>query len=134
VGHPVGGEFIGVGRDSVFVLTDAGQFIGLSMTAIYDARVAYYASQYGNLAVWTALGSVATLSHGYVLSLTLPLWLIIGPLATASQSRAPFVHVRRAADWEAARGFARFPQGIPDGLDRRVLRPRPPREAPKRRR
>jgi hypothetical protein len=66
-----------------------------------------YDSQYGALRLWTILGTVSTVSHGFVLVLTAPIWAIAGSTATASASKAPRVE---STDPALLRVYARFPQ------------------------
>ena len=117
-----GGELIAVGRDSVFVLPPAGTVTAIPKAAIQRATVAAFDAQWGRLAVWTLVGSLSTLSHGVGLLISLPVWVIGGSLATASASRAPLLD---AEAWRDVQKFARFPQGLPPGLDRARLRPKP---------
>jgi hypothetical protein len=49
---------------------------------------------------------------------TLPVWIIAGTLATASQSRAPLRPVHDRAGWSALGRYARFPGGLPANLPR----------------
>lgn len=121
------GELIAVHDDSVFVLTQRGELVALDRSRINGARIAWFDAQWGGLAVWTTVGTLSTLSHGYFSGITLPLWLIVGPIATGAQSRVPIESVERESQWREMRMFARFPQGLPQGLDRSVLRPRPGR-------
>jgi hypothetical protein len=122
------GEFIAVSNDSVFVLTQAAEFRAVAHADVEHALVASYASQYDLLAVWSLMGTVATASHGWFAIFSAPIWLIAGPIATASQSRAPLEDVvtRRGSwvDWADVSMYARFPQGMPLSLDRSQLRPK----------
>ncbi|NNG15201.1 MAG: hypothetical protein HKM89_01890 [Gemmatimonadales bacterium] len=125
---PSGGELIAVALDSVFVLTPDGEFHAVARADVTRAKVAYYDSQYGTLAAWTTFGSLGTLSHGFLLVFSLPVWTIGGWAATAGQSRAPLAEVsEHERSWDDVAMYARFPQGLPDELDRRRLRPKPTR-------
>jgi hypothetical protein len=121
----LGGEFIAIHGDTLFVLSASSGLVAVHRGQMDQARLAYYSSNWGVMAVWTTFGSLATISNGAFLVITLPLWLIAGPIATGAESRAPLEGVRHWDQWRELRMYARFPQGIPDGLDRRVLRPRP---------
>jgi len=124
-GSEIEGELIAVQDDSVFVLTSEGVLAALAYADAEQARSAFYRSEYGNLVLWAALGTVASISHGWFAAGTVPLWIIIGSVAAGSDSRAPMETVRRDEQWSKIRMFARFPQGMPPSLDRSVLRPRP---------
>ena len=122
---PSGGELIAVASDSVFVLTQDATFYAIARADVTRARVAYYDSQYGQLAAWTTIGSLATLSHGFLLVFSLPVWAIGGSVTTGGQSRAPLVDVgENKHSWDAVTKYARFPQGLPTELDRERLRPK----------
>lgn len=127
----VAGELLAVERDSIYVLTPAGEVVAVSPFGVRRATVAFYDAQWGGLAAWTILGALSTASNGYFLVLTFPLWTVGGSLITGGQSRAPLRTLRRGDAWEAVRRYARFPQGLPPGLPRR-LPPKPPRWHPER--
>jgi hypothetical protein len=119
------GELIAVDGDSLFVLEEAS---GWELVALYggevrEARLRGYDPGTGKYSAWTFLGTLSTVSHGYGLVLSAPIWLIGGSSATASQSKmADFEYSRR--DVVEMRKFARFPAGMPEGVERGKLRPR----------
>jgi hypothetical protein len=118
------GEFLAVDRDTVFVLSIDSTVRALPRAAVRHAQIAFYESQWSQLALWTALGSVSTISNGILLVFTFPTWVIGGTIATSVDSRAPLREVARPEDWDTVRMYARFPAGLPEGLPRR-LRPKP---------
>lgn len=126
------GELIAVGTDTVFLLSAEG-LIAIPMRAITRATLTAYDAQWGGLAAWSTFGTVSTLSHGYGLIVSAPVWILTGSIATASASRAPRRQYRSGAEvWREFRKFARFPQGLPPGVPRTSLRLKIPanREAP----
>ncbi len=125
-GPDVGGEFLAVQRDSVFVLLADGEVRTVPLDSVLHALIAFYDAQWGGLAAWVMLGSLSTISNGAFLVFTFPLWIIGGSLATAGQSRAPLRRVDRAPTWDAVRMYARFPGGLPANLPR-TLPPKPRR-------
>jgi hypothetical protein len=124
----VSGEFLGVSHDSVFVLLQDSRVLAIPADSVRTAQVASYESKYMELVVWTAAGSLGTISNGYFLLFTLPAMLIDGAVASTTQSVAPIRRVDGAVGWDAVRMFARFPEGIPDHLPR-TLPPKPPVQA-----
>lgn len=123
-GVPVdSGEFLAVERDSVFVLSSNREVRAVPRDSVIHAQIWFYDAQWGQLAAWTALGSLSSISNGVFGLLTLPAWIIGGSVATASQSRAPLRQVNRPSDWDAVRMYSRFPAGLPPNLPR-VLPPR----------
>jgi hypothetical protein len=122
---PLGGELIAVALDSVFVLTPDAEFHAIAQADVTRARVAYYSSQHGQLAAWTTIGSVATLSHGFFLVFSFPIWAIGGSATTGGQSRAPLADVgENKHSWDDVAKYSRFPQGLPTEFDRKRLRPK----------
>lgn len=124
----VSGEFLGVDRDSVFVLTQDSLVRAVPTDSVRTAQIAFYDSQYGEVVAWSLLGSLSTLSNGAYLLFTFPMWAIDGMIASTNQSLAPIREVDDAAGWDAVRMYARFPGGIPDNLPR-TLPPKPLRRA-----
>jgi len=61
------------------------------------------------------MGALSTLSNGYLLVFTAPLWMIGGTIAAHSQYHAPIVKTPNE-EWERVRPYARFPQGLPPGF------------------
>jgi hypothetical protein len=129
----VEGELIAVEADTIIVLA-AGGLESLPRAAILKATVAGYAIDAGKLGGWTTFGTISTLSHGVILLLSAPVWIITGSIATGKASRAPLLeyHVVRGDEsramndasrpWTDLALYARFPQGLPAGLDRATLR------------
>jgi hypothetical protein len=74
------------------------------------------------------LGTLSTISNGGFLIFTAPMWLIGGSLAVGGESRAP-ERKSPPLTWVELAPFARFPQGIPDGIaltalqEKKVLTP-----------
>lgn len=111
-----GGELAAVSRDSLWLLTPT--LVGIPIARIQDARLVRYDPEWDKAAWWTLFGALSTISHGFVLILTAPVWILAGSLSTSSVSRAPMVN---AVDIEQMRPYARFPQGIPPNVDRTTL-------------
>jgi hypothetical protein len=119
----VEGELIAVDPDTVFVLREAA-LVALPKTAVRNAQLFAYDAQWGGLAWWGVIGTLSTISNGGFLLLTAPLWIITSTATTASRSRAPRVELAEQGDrWAVMRLYARFPPGLPPGLDRQSLRP-----------
>jgi hypothetical protein len=126
-GAGVEGELIAVDPDTVFVLSGTG-LLTVPKRTVRQATLFAFDAQWGGLALWSVLGALSTVSNGYFLVLTAPIWIIAGTSATASRSRAPMVELAQEGDrWEKLRLYARFPQGMPMGIDRSALRLAPRR-------
>jgi hypothetical protein len=112
------GELIAAQQDSIYILNAAG----LVVTATSDmtaAKMETFRAKITSNAFWGTAGAFSTLSHGFVLILTAPLWIISTTAATAAYSRAPLI---KTTQWSELAPYARFPQGMPRGLDRARLR------------
>jgi hypothetical protein len=116
--NAVHGELIAASHDSVHVLTSDSLVVVPTASVIAGTLTAYDAG-HGALRLWTIVGAVSTVSHGFALILTAPVWIVGGSYATASASKAPRVE---STDTSLLRMYARFPQGLPPGLDARSLR------------
>jgi hypothetical protein len=111
----VTGELIAVDQTTLHVLTDSG-LEAVPRSTVDEVRLVGYGS-WEHLPLWTTLGAVSTLSHGGYLVATLPLWIIGGWTATSDEVQAVLVPPEDFAS------FARFPQGLPPGLDPASLGP-----------
>ncbi|MEP7326643.1 MAG: hypothetical protein ABI836_11885 [Gemmatimonadota bacterium] len=126
------GELIAIGPDSVFVLV-GDSLVGRSLSGVRRIRVVGYNPKAGDLMTWTAGGMFSTLSHGLVAFISAPAWLLAGGAITSSAAHASEINVPGYhKTWDDLRPYARFPQGIPAGLDRTSIRARP-RQQPARR-
>ena len=114
------GEFLAVDRDSVFVLGQDVTVRTVPLSRVTHAELAFFDARWSDLALWTGLGALSTISNGVILVLTFPTWIIGGTIATAAESRAPLRTVNRIEDWDSVRMFARFPGGLPENLPRRL--------------
>lgn len=95
----------------------------IPLNSIERARLFWYDSEWGDMALWTTAGILSTASHGFGLILSAPIWLITGSVATRSQSRMPLV-TYPDRPWHAFIPFARFPQGLPSGLNSALIQPK----------
>lgn len=121
------GEFLAVEGDSLFVFAtvdERWELVSLSLSDILGGKLRAYDPGTGQYAGWAVLGTLSTVSHGFYLVLTAPVWILGGTAIASSQSKI--------ADYEFAQtsihklgAFARFPAGMPDGLDRSRLQPKP---------
>jgi hypothetical protein len=120
----VGGELIAVRDDSVWVLPDGGHVAVIATGAVKQGRLVRYRSDAGAVAGFTALGVVSTASNGALLIITAPLWIITGVVASSNEAAAPLRRVPPLA-WRDLAAYARFPQGLPPGIDLGEIRPKP---------
>jgi len=125
-GGRVTGEFLAVGvagdraaPESVYVLTGAG-FDAIPLTAIHGARIEVYESEAGRGRGMVLGGMFLSLSNGLGFIITGPLWLLVGSIATGEISHEP-IRSTDGSGWEPVRAYARFPAGLPPGLDRAAV-------------
>jgi hypothetical protein len=111
----VEGELIAVDESTIHVLTATG-LKSVRLDSGLRLRVVRYRSSSSSLAWWAVGGGLSTLSHGGFLILTAPMWAIGGVITATAEGRAAIAH-----DVVGARSFARFPQGLPPGLDPKML-------------
>ncbi len=120
------GELIAVQKDSIFILRNSGRLESYSAGEIKSVHLQSYDPKLGTLTLWTLSGAASTISHGFILIISLPVWIATGSLSGAAVSAA--AHEKLGPDgWESLTSYARFPQGLPVGLDRAVLLPKPQR-------
>lgn len=117
------GELIAVSDLLVYLVTPAGA-MAIPKDDILSARVVIYNTNNFEYSLWTILGSLSTISNGLFLMFTAPLWYVVGIPVTAGESNRANYLDYPAADWEHMTKFCRFPQGLPEGLDLSLLRPR----------
>jgi hypothetical protein len=112
------GEFIGIRDSSVFLLTEKGELKMISMKNVRNANL-YIHQNYGSEAALTTLaGTASTISGGFALIITAPIWIITGTILTinASFKGNYSQHEPDSAWWNSVKQFARFPQGPPENI------------------
>jgi hypothetical protein len=117
------GELIAVSADSVWVLSGNGGLV-LPTAAVKEGKLTAYAAEKGRFTLWTVLGTLSTISNGWFLVFTAPMWIIGGSLAVASETRAP-ERKSPPLTWAELAPFARFPQGFPEGMALTALEAKP---------
>ena len=108
------GELIAVSAESVWVLSGS-QGLVIPTAAVKKGKLTAYAAQKDGLTAWMLLGTLSTISNGGFLIFTAPMWLIGGSLAVGGESRAP-ERKSPPLTWVELAPFARFPQGLPEGI------------------
>jgi hypothetical protein len=132
-GWQVQGELISVTREYVHILR-VGQpgaaLVYLRTADVARAQVYTYESE-GGLGAFGLLGTLSTISHGFILILTAPVWIIATGIAIAAESAHVELDYPEDDSLETLSHWARFPQGIPAAVDEAaLLLPRASRRPP----
>ena len=120
------GEMISTDSNSVYLFTTSGELVEVDKATIALVILEIDEKNTGTYTAITVIGALSTISHGYYSAITLPAWLIIG-VSTASGESMRDRYEKENPDeecWNEIQKFARFPQGIPTGLDLSELQPR----------
>lgn len=106
------GELIDVlpGRLSIF---DGGRIEMLPRAQVASALVLVHRTHEGAYALWTVLGTLSTITHGFFLVLSAPIWISTGVATSLTEARRARLTYPDPARWEDLRPYARFPQGLP---------------------
>lgn len=103
----------------------------IPLAEVTKAQLYTYKAE-GFYGAWSVVGALTTFSHGFFVVFSAPTWLISGGIAAAVETS----HVKLEwpdDSWRDIAAWARFPQGMPPGLDPRALEeplPPPPPPAP----
>ncbi len=109
------GELLAVDRASVWVAAVDGRVGPVPRETVRRVQVHVhetYGSEYGG---WTAGGTAATITHGWMLIFTAPVWLIAGISTSVAESASGYGNAE-GPGLDALYQFARFPQGPPPML------------------
>ncbi|MDX2286559.1 MAG: hypothetical protein NW241_20500 [Bacteroidia bacterium] len=118
------GELLGFRDEYVFLVGREGPYV-LPQDSVAAAHLWIFQKETGKYAVWTAIGSAASLSHGFLFLLTGSAWLTVGLTAIITEdSRRDELDLARHR-WDRIRTYARYPQGIPEDLDLSAVRMQP---------
>lgn len=109
------GELIALSADSIYVADEALHVV--ARADLQRAQLVAYESEAGKLGGLVALGTLSTASHGFVSVLTAPVWILFGGAMAVVQSYKPVVAFP-SSKLERFAPFARYPKGMPAGLDR----------------
>jgi hypothetical protein len=113
----VSGELISVEPSVVRVLVrpHPGSLVVIRISDIRRAQLFKYESEAG-VGGWGVLGTLSTISHGFFFVFSAPAWILTSSVAASVESRHVILEVPGDA-WSELATWARFPQGMPPGLD-----------------
>ncbi|MBN2494993.1 MAG: hypothetical protein JXR96_10415 [Deltaproteobacteria bacterium] len=108
----INGELMAVDMHFVWLLEADGCLQRFERSELQWVSVEFFFSYSGVLGLWTGLGSISAISHGWFAVLSLPTWLGSG-LASAITPAVLNDLEFRPRDFDKLLQFARFPQGLP---------------------
>jgi len=108
------GELIAIAPSGVWVLS-GGQLIHTPLERVAELEVHPYEVETYAVVTWGLLGTVSTISHGFFLIISAPVWLVTTSVVAAVHSRTAYEKYE-GDNWPALAKWARFPQGLPPGL------------------
>jgi hypothetical protein len=116
--YEINGEFIGIDTDRVFIMDSKGKLNSYNFKNIMFADIELIDHATGKYVLWTTVGTLSTISTGFLMFGLAPLWLISGISTTASISRLDKYRtdMPRKDWWQKNLKYARFPQGLPDDI------------------
>lgn len=118
----VRGELVAADDDSLWVLPLDGGLRSIPRETTRQVQLTTFDANWGYLATWTTLGTLSTISHGMLLIISGPVWILGGSSATDIQSQMP-IHTNPST--VVLRRYARFPQGLPPSVSRSRLVAKP---------
>jgi hypothetical protein len=113
----VEGELISVDAGMIRVLPPgANAVVSLSKPEIASGKLYRYTSDSG-FGAWGALGTISTLSHGFWLVFSVPIWAIWTGATGAAENNHVVLQMKPGDEsWAQVARWARFPQGMPRGF------------------
>ncbi len=116
INNGIQGELIAVDDHEVWFLPENSSIQSIPRQDINSAVVVVHRSSNGHYAIWSTVGGISTISNGFFLIFTFPMWVGTGiGTVTAESRRDNYVHYP-GYSWEDIGEYARFPQGIPESL------------------
>lgn len=113
------GELIAISPLEVWVLV-GDAMLHEPLARVSKLEIHPYRVPVGGLAATGALGTLSTLSHGFFLVISAPLWIVTTVISGAMYSRTARERYD-GGNWDELAKWARFPQGMPAGLTREEL-------------
>jgi len=118
------GELLAVTEDTLYYADD--QFHAVPIKKIFAARLVRYDPHIDDIYGLTLLAVLTTWTHSGYLVFTMPLWIVTANLAANDRVNDPQLeYPENHIAWFTP--YARFPQGLPPGLDRSQIRMKSPK-------
>lgn len=114
-GASVEGELIAADGTVIRLLPlGSRNVITIAKPDIASGRLFRYESEAG-VGAWGTVGTLSTLSHGFFLIFTAPIWMLWTGLTARSEDDHVVLEFHRGG-WDEVAKWARFPQGMPPGF------------------
>ena len=119
----ISGEFIGLSEENVYVEVQFGkELYAVPRDEVKRARiVVFYPDGTGYLGLWTLLGVLSTLSHGWFSYFSAPVWLLFGISSMIVRSYEPIFSCSKE-ELDKMSIYARYPQGVPMEIKQKAAR------------
>lgn len=117
------GEFIAFSNDSVYLLV-ANTLFSFSASELQTARLIFFNNHSDSFTALTTGGTILGIANGYYGVITVPLVLVVGITTAAAEAKRINFYDYPEKSWEELARFSRFPQGLPVGLDTKLLKAR----------
>lgn len=115
------GELISVSDSGLYVMTfDKLVFTGND--SISTAKLGKY-EETNPVAVWGLMGTLSTVSHGFYLVFSAPIWVVLSTTMASNYSENKIIEYpkNKLADFK---NYARFPQGLGRQIDPSKIKPK----------
>ncbi len=118
------GEFLSADSENVYLLADTVYIV--KKKNIKSAVLEITEKNTGVYAGWTLAFLLTPLINGMYSAITGPLGLITGIAATSGESMRDRYEAQYPDNsyWSLVQKFARFPQGLPEGIDLNKIKPK----------
>ncbi len=124
-GARLSGELLAATDDSMTVLVGDSSVVRLRSSDVVRAIITRYenGALIAGLVLWSALGGLAGISHGFWLVVSEPIWggISAGAIVPVAGDEKRFAYAGdRPTDFTYLHEYARFPQGLPPQYAARV--------------
>jgi hypothetical protein len=114
-GARLAGELIACSDGQVFIFNPPA-LVGVPEEQIVEGLVVTQRTAEWSLVAWGIVGTLSTISHGILAIISGPIWIGTTIASAAYESRQGLYRYP-AESWQDLRRWARFPQGLPRGVD-----------------
>lgn len=119
----VHGELIAIHTNQVLILSGSERLISIPVNSISLMNLTAYDANSEALTILTVAGTLSSISHGFFLFFSVPVWVIGGSSAIITTSYdAQMIYPAKPLDM--FRAYARFPQGLSKAFDMQFLIPK----------